>query len=204
MKDILITLTGISGSGKTTLLKKLEDNYAYHKVITCTTRDPRVDDNEKDGIDYYFLNKEEFKLQSSKDRFAENEEFDGNFYGTRWSEITCDKTIPVAILEPKGAQNLSELLKSNNYEVIKVFIDCPPEVAIERITKRDGGTPEKLEKRINSIKTKETDWDTYDYDIKLALGSTLEEVNELITGKIIEIQKKNKLESKVNSKIKNN
>jgi guanylate kinase len=186
MKKILLTLTGISGSGKTTLLRKLQEQFMFHKVITCTTRDPRLDDNEKDGVDYFFLSVEDFQAQVADGKFAENESFCGNHYGTRWAEIATDTTIPVAILEPKGAMNLPSLLESHDYEVIKVFIDCPMEVAIERISKRDSNIPDKLAKRIESIQTKEADWDQYNYDVIIPLNSTTEEVNSLIQQVIID------------------
>ncbi len=200
MKKILITLTGISGSGKTTLLKKLEDEFKYHKVITCTTRDPRVDDNEKHGVDYFFLDKKDFKNQVSEDKFVENEEFDGNYYGTQWNQIDKQDTLPVAILEPNGAQNIRKTLQNHNYEVVRVFIDCPASVAIERITKRDANIPDKLERRLNSIKTKENDWHEKEYDVILPLNSTLKETHDLINNKIIEIQKEHSKKNKNNLK----
>lgn len=191
-KKILITLTGISGSGKTTLLNKLEEEFEYHKVITCTTREPRKADNEIHGIDYFFLKKEDFKKGIEENKFAESEEFDGNFYGTPWSQLDNKNTLPVAILEPKGAKNIKEILKKHNYEVINVFIDCPPELAIERIKKRDETIPERLEKRIKSIKTKESDWHEQQYDIKIPPNGDIKIAHNLIKEKIIEIQKNNK------------
>ena len=206
MKHLLITLTGISGSGKTTMLKRLQEEHDFHKVITCTTREPRLADNEVHGEDYYFLSKEEFKDQVKKGNFVENEEFDGNFYGTRWSEISDDKTVPVAILEPNGAMNIKEILKSQNYKVINVFIDCPPELAIERITKRDASIPERLEKRLNSIKTKESDWHERNYDLRVPPTNDMKLVNKMIVNEIIKFRreesKQNKLEKNTQRKLK--
>lgn len=200
MKNILITLTGISGSGKSTVLRKLEEEHDYHKVITCTTRDPRPADNEKHGVDYYFLSKKDFKEQVNENKFVENEEFDGNHYGTRWSEIENKNTLPIAILEPNGAKNIKEILKDKNYEVINVFIDCPPELAIERITKRDASIPERLEKRIKSIKTKESDWHERDYDLRIPPTGDINLINQKITEAIIDFRKKESIENKKNIK----
>ena len=204
MKDIIITLTGISGSGKTTVLRNLEEDFNYHKVITCTTREPRPSENEVHGEDYFFLDKEDFKSQVKENKFVESEEFDGNFYGTRWAEINSETTIPVAILEPNGAQNMKELFsqKGSKYEVIKVLLECPKEVAIERITKRDSTIPERLEKRLNSLNYKETDWQDRDYDLRLPFGSDISKINDLIKEKILEVQNemKNSQKKKIRPK----
>jgi guanylate kinase len=196
MKNLLITLTGISGSGKSTVLRKLEEDYDFHKVITCTTREPRIADNEVDKVDYFFLSKENFENEVKNNKFVENEKFDGNYYGTRWSEIENKKTIPIAILEPNGAKNIKKILKDENYEVINVFIDCPPELAIERITRRDSSIPERLEKRLESIRTKEANWHTRDYDLKVLPDGNIKLINQQIVDKIIEFRKKESLENK--------
>ena len=53
-----IVFSGPSGSGKSTLTEILIKDIAYKKFVTCTTRNMR--ENEKDGFDYYFLDKEKF------------------------------------------------------------------------------------------------------------------------------------------------
>ena len=58
-KGAVLLLSGPSGCGKSSLLKKLYqviDNYYFS--ISTTTRAPRV--GEQDGVDYYFVTKEEF------------------------------------------------------------------------------------------------------------------------------------------------
>lgn len=202
MKNLLITLTGISGSGKSTVLKRLEEEFDYHKVITCTTREPRKADNEVNGVDYHFLSKEEFKKQVKEGLFVENEKFDENYYGTQWNELSNKETIPVAILEPNGAFNIKDTLKNENYEVINVFIDCPPELAIERITKRDASIPERLEKRLKSINTKESDWHEKDYDLRVPPTGDIDLINQKTIEKIIEFRKKEALENKTENKQK--
>ena len=45
-----------------------------------TTRKPR--DGEVDGVDYYFVSREEFERRIEEGKFLEYAEFVGNYYGT--------------------------------------------------------------------------------------------------------------------------
>ena len=54
----MIILYGPSACGKTEVAKLLASSYSIKKVITHTTRSKRV--NEVNGVDYYFVTKEEF------------------------------------------------------------------------------------------------------------------------------------------------
>lgn len=54
----LIALFGPSASGKDTLAKELLKRNDVSEIVSCTTRPMR--DYEKDGIDYHFMNEEEF------------------------------------------------------------------------------------------------------------------------------------------------
>lgn len=78
---ILVVLSGPSGVGKNTLVKKgLEKIDRVTYSISATTRQPR--NGEKDGVDYFFMSKEEFQERIQQDEFLEWAEVYGNFYGT--------------------------------------------------------------------------------------------------------------------------
>ena len=53
-----IVFSGPSGSGKGTLTKLLLKSNNFKKFTTCTTRKPR--ENERNRIDYYFLDEKNF------------------------------------------------------------------------------------------------------------------------------------------------
>ena len=59
-KNIMVILSSPSGVGKTTLAKKIEQKYQNFKIsVSHTTRPPRT--NEINGIDYHFIQKEQFE-----------------------------------------------------------------------------------------------------------------------------------------------
>lgn len=85
-KGMLIILSGPSGVGKGTVRAKLFDsidNIEYS--ISMTTREPRV--GEVDGVDYYFVSREEFDKNVEEGNMLEWAEFVGNCYGTPLDKV---------------------------------------------------------------------------------------------------------------------
>jgi guanylate kinase len=85
----LIVISGPSGAGKTTLLKKLFARCeGLARSVSATTRPARA--GERPGIDYYFLESEEFERRRAAGEFLECYEVfgHGHWYGTLLSEVT--------------------------------------------------------------------------------------------------------------------
>ena len=82
----LIVLSGPSGAGKDSIINELK-NY-YHNFwlsISMTSRKPRG--SEVDGIDYFFVSKEEFEEHIKNNDFLEYATYNDNYYGTPKSKI---------------------------------------------------------------------------------------------------------------------
>ena len=77
----MVILSSPSGAGKTTLTKKIQQKYQNFKIsVSHTTRKPRP--NEIDGIDYFFVNEEQFKKKIKNGDFYEYAKIFDNYYGT--------------------------------------------------------------------------------------------------------------------------
>ena len=122
-KGKLFVISGCSGVGKGTLLKVfLEKNPQIELSISATTRKPRP--GEVDGVNYFFLTKEEFETAVKNNEFLEWAEFNGNFYGTK--EAYVEKKLNegknvILEIETRGAFQIKE--KKPN--VVLIFI-LPP------------------------------------------------------------------------------
>lgn len=86
MKPFLLVLSAPSGGGKTTIAKLLlqgRDDLGYS--VSATTRPKRPD--ERDGVDYHFLSRDEFLRRRENGEFLEWATYGDELYGTLKSEI---------------------------------------------------------------------------------------------------------------------
>ena len=75
-KGLLIVISAPSGSGKSTVREELmrRENFAYS--VSATTRPPRA--GEANGVDYWFVTKEQFEEQIKNGDMLEHAIYNGN------------------------------------------------------------------------------------------------------------------------------
>ena len=148
-KGVLIVISGPSGAGKGTICKALlEKHKDIHLSVSATTREPRQ--GEVHGVNYYFLNKDEFLKKVEEDDFLEWAEVYGNCYGTPKSNVQelLDSGKDVILeIDIQGALKVKE----NTEEGVFIFI-LPPsmEELKQRIIKRGSETEESLMTRFKN------------------------------------------------------
>ena len=76
----MLILVGPSATGKSEIVKCLVNKFQMKKFVTCTTRLPRP--GEVDGVDYYFMSKDEFLVHLEKGDFIDCVSYNDHFYGT--------------------------------------------------------------------------------------------------------------------------
>lgn len=164
MKKKLYVISGSSGVGKGTVLKGfLKRNPSFMLSVSCTTRQPR--EGEKDGINYFFLTKEEFQSCIDNDKFLEWAEFAGNRYGTKRKYILqCLEENKDVILEidTKGAL----LVKHRMPEAVLIFIAPPSlEVLEDRLRGRQTEDETTIQTRLNEVKEELERAKNFDYTV---------------------------------------
>ncbi|MBR1703899.1 MAG: 50S ribosome-binding GTPase, partial [Clostridia bacterium] len=77
----VLVLSGPSGVGKDTVINELLKRDDKTVVsISMTTRKPRP--GEVDGVNYYFVTKEEFEQKIEQGEMLEYAQYGSNYYGT--------------------------------------------------------------------------------------------------------------------------
>lgn len=147
MKPITI-LMGKSSSGKDTIANYLCKNYNYNKNISYTTRPIR--EGEKNGIDYYFVNKNIFTDMILHNELIEYRTYntlvdnipDQWYYGLHKEKNNIDFTKQnILILDYEGCLNALQYFGIDKCKVI--YIDCPDNIREKRAKKR--GSFDKFE-----------------------------------------------------------
>lgn len=161
-KGILFVVSAPSGSGKGTILNRvaqIQENMAI--CVSATTRKPRV--GEKDGVDYYFLDRHVFLNKVKAGEMLEYDEHFGNFYGTLKSEVTTLlKNYEFVILEVEvnGAKNISKVFN----DCVKIFIVPPSlEVLKSRLLSRKTEDLQSLNERLSRVRFEIGNINIYDY-----------------------------------------
>ena len=137
----LIVLTAPSGAGKTTLARRLLRAVPGLRFsVSATTRAPR--DNERDGIDYFFLPLDVFHQRLDAGHFLEHEEvYPGRFYGTLRPEMETlaarpDVDAVVLDIDVKGALNVKQLYG----DAARTLFIAPPSLDTLEARLRDRGS----------------------------------------------------------------
>lgn len=113
-----------TGSGKGELVKYVKATFPeVYFSVSCTTRAMR--EGEAEGVNYYYLTREEFEGKIKNEEFLEWAEFGGNLYGTLKSEIVerlHDGKIVLNEIELQGVELLKPLIPEEHRTII--YIDA--------------------------------------------------------------------------------
>lgn len=162
-KGAILILSGPSGCGKSTLLKEVyKDIGDYYFSISTTTRAPRT--GEQNGVDYFFVTKEEFEKDIKNDDFLEYAKVHDNYYGTSLKPINKaleEGKLVIFDIDVQGHEIVRSKLDSI---VTSVFITTPSLSILEqRLNTRNTDSVEIIEKRIKNAKGEVEFFQDYDY-----------------------------------------
>lgn len=159
----IIVISAPSGAGKGTVINKLleKDNKTRWLSVSATSRNPR--EGEKEGINYYYLTKEDFENKINNNYFLEYTNYAGNYYGTPKAFIKekIEKGIDVILeIEIEGATSIKKLIP----EAIFIFI-MPPSLKtlVKRLKKRGTESNDKILKRFHEAYKEINEVTKYNY-----------------------------------------
>jgi guanylate kinase len=164
VKPFFLVLSAPSGGGKTTIAKMLlqgREDLGYS--VSATTRPRRPE--ERDGVDYHFLTREEFISRRDRGEFLEWATYGGELYGTLKSEIErifASGRNAVLDVEIEGARQI----RKNFPSALLLFV-LPPsaEALVDRLTGRKTEDPELVRARIQRAADELVAIQEYDYAI---------------------------------------
>ncbi len=147
MKPFLLVLSAPSGGGKSSIARNLlqaRDDLGYS--VSATTR--RMREGEREGVDYHFLDREEFLRRREAGEFLETATYGGQLYGTLRSEIErlfAARRHAVLDIEIEGARQIRASFPNS----LHVFV-LPPsaDVLVGRLKSRNTEPAAAVRERI--------------------------------------------------------
>lgn len=130
---MIIVLLGASGSGKSTLENEIATRFGYKKIVSHTTRRPRI--GEINGKDYFFINNEKFEDMIRQGLFAEYDEYSQKrIYGTLKTDYQEGNKI--VVLTPNGLHQLKK--NCPNEKIFTVLVTASLGTRVKRYIDRCG------------------------------------------------------------------
>ena len=164
-RGMLIVLSGPSGVGKGTVRKALfeQPGNDFQYSISMTTRKPRP--GEKNGVDYFFVSKEEFEHNIQTGQMLEYAKYVDNYYGTplKYIDDTLDSGKDVFLeIEVNGAMQV----RSKCPNGVFIFLTPPDLMELkQRLIHRGTDSMEVINKRIHKAFGEIEMMQNYDYAV---------------------------------------
>lgn len=179
-KKNLYVISGSSGVGKGTVIKRLLSERSDIKLsVSYTTRTPRP--QEQNGVNYFFVTRDEFKKYINNDEFIEWAEFSGNLYGTKKSFVTETLNDGFNVLLEIDTQGALQI-KSKMPESVLIFINPPSyEELVARLKGRHTESDEAIEKRLKFVDFEKENSKKFDYIIiNDEIDNAVNQIKEII------------------------
>ena len=179
---LLVVISGPSGVGKDAVLERMRSsNVPYHFAVTATARPKR--DSEVDGVDYIFVEGDEFRRMIQNDELLEWAEVYGNPYGVPKSPVRVALARGQDVIlkiDVQGADNIRRLVPGAVY----VFL-APPDMSElkHRLTRRRTESTETLKVRLATAAKELEEAAKFDYVVVNRTGrldKAVEEINTII------------------------
>jgi len=162
--SLFVVISSPSGGGKDSVINELIkqlNNSA--RLVTTTTREPRP--GNKDGVDYFFVSREDFEEKIKNIKLVEYNNYAGNYYGIEKEKLEnalAEHEIVFTQIEVNGKHNLDR----QNIPHLSIFlVPNDLEILADRIRRRGGVTEEVIKKRLEIAKNEIEQSADYDYRI---------------------------------------
>jgi len=177
---LAVVISSPSGTGKTTICRKLlEKHDDFQFSVSATTRPARQ--NERDGIDYFFMTENDFSRNKKAGNFIETAKYLNHWYGTpikQLKETIAYGKVVLLDIDIQGGKSIKKIMP----DAVAVFLMPPSMTELKRrLKKRLTETTEAQKKRIETAAEELKSWTEYDYiTVNNNLNAAVEQISMII------------------------
>jgi guanylate kinase len=178
----LIIVSGPSGAGKSALVEGVLRSLDHIRFsVSYTTRAPRG--TEQDGVEYYFVDRDEFQSLIRDDALLEWAEVHSNYYGTSRKfvdDLLAQGEDVILDIDVQGAQTI----RDKRPDTVSVFVMPPSyEVLRKRLERRSLDEGLVIEQRLKRACNEIRWYNKYDYLIvNEDLDDSIHQLEAIISG----------------------
>lgn len=178
-KGLLIVVSAPSGCGKGTVLHEILKDNSFYCSVSATTRKPR--EGEINGVNYYFLSKEEFEQKIKDDAMLEYAQYCENYYGTLKQEVDSNLEKGKNVILEIDVQGAMQI-KKQRPEGVFIFMLPPSVKELERrLRKRGTETDDVIALRVAEAEGEIKQASKYDYVmVNAALEDAVEDFKTIV------------------------
>jgi len=159
----VLVLSGPSGAGKSSLIAKIINDIGDTYFSISTTTRP-IREGETDGVDYYFVDKEEFEREVDEDQFLEHALVHGNYYGTSLKPVKKALEEGKLVIFDIDVQGNNAIKNRLSDITTSVFISPPTLSELKRrLELRSTDSQEVIQRRVNMAKKEIQRVSEYEY-----------------------------------------
>ena len=161
-KPVMVVISGPSGVGKDVTLKRMKEmGYPFYFVVTANTRPQR--EGEVDGVDYFFVSKNEFAGMIDNDELLEYAVVYGDYKGIPKDQVRqalSSGQDVIMRIDVQGAETIRRLVPN----AIFIYLSAECEAAlVERLKQRQTEPDDQLALRIATARKEQDRLDLFDY-----------------------------------------
>jgi guanylate kinase len=179
---LLIVISGPSGVGKDSVLQRMKDHgLPFYFVVTATTRPQRLE--EKEGVDYIFVGREEFADMIEKGELMEYALVYSDYKGIPKAQVRKALASGKDVVMRVDVQGAATVRKISPEAILIFLTTSSEEELVERLKKRKTEKAEDLKLRIATARQEFKRVGEFDYIVvnrEDQLDATVETINDII------------------------
>jgi guanylate kinase len=180
-RGLMLVLSSPSGAGKTSISRALLARDSLLQMsVSATTRPKRP--GEVPGVDYHFVDAEEFNLMVNRQEFLEYAKVFGNYYGTPRAPVEAALSSGRDVLFDIDWQGTQQLDARAPKDLVTIFILPPSTRELERrLHTRAQDSAEEVAKRMAKAADELSHWPEYHYVlVNHELDQTIQQVQAIL------------------------